>query len=458
MFGKDEVKKQLSENYPLLSILIAITLISLSIGPFQNGDTDWEFAAAKGILKWGMPYVNNFGNIINQPPLGFYIEGLFFKVAGTSVINGTFLVTVLGLGSTVIIYKIGKEVYGKSTGLFAAALFALSPWEFVLSRSFLIDAQCLFFSLFCLYTGILAIRKESVKLSLAAGVLFAAALLTKYFAIFMLIPLVLFFFYSRPKNAKLFFSQLTSFLLPALLFSLLWYQAVLGKNIFYMFQHSDFSGLNSIGVNLSYSFVGFFLWNYGLGAVFVITSVFSLLLLFTFRKELSRALRFDVICLATIVIILVVNMVLGVALNLQAPYYNAIKYDYQALPFFCLIAGSIAGKCFSLWETAKRQTKFSRKLLVSVVIIGVFLIATTMFVSFNSAHYLSTSNFLLFKVTADQAVGYSLFNYAPTSQNNVLMSLQFVGFAVLVSGFLWLSRNKLRGFFNALLKLLHQSH
>ncbi len=455
MFSKDDIKKLLSENYPLLSILVGITLISLSIGPFQNGDTDWEFAAAKGVLKWGMPYVNNFGNIINQPPLGFYIEGLFFKVAGTSVSNGTFLVTMLGLGSTVIIYKIGKALYDKSTGLFAAALFALSPWEIVLSRSFLIDAQCLFLSLFCLYAGIVAIRRGSVKLSLASGVLFAAALLTKYFAAFMLIPLLLFYIYSKPKNTKIFFSQITSFFLPALLFSLLWYQAVLGKNISYMFQHSDFSGLNFIGVKLSYSFVSVFLWNYGLGAVFVITSVFSLLLLFIFKKELLKAFRFDLICLATIIIILIVNMVLGVALNLQAPYYNAIKYDYQALPFFCLIAGSLVGKCLSLWEVSTLKTKGNRKLIMPTVLIGVFLLATTLFVSISSAHYLSTSNFLLFKVTADQAVGYSLFNYAPISQNSVLMILQYIGFAVLASGFLWLSRQKIYRILNALLQILH---
>ena len=452
MFGKVETKKLLSENYSLLSILIGITLISLSIGPFQNGDTDWEFAAARGVLKWGMPYVNNFGNIINQPPLGFYIEGLFFKGVGASVSNGTILVMLLGLGSTIVIYKIGKELYGKPTGLFAAALFALSPWELVLSRSFLIDAQCLLFSLLCLYVGILAIRRKSVKLSMISGVLFAVALLTKYFAAFMLIPLLLFYLYSKPKNAKLFLSQVSSFILPASLFSLLWYQAALGKNIFYMFHHSDFIGLNSSGVNLSYSFVGVFLWNYGLGAVFVITSVFSLLLLVTFKKELPKTFRFDLICLATILIILVVNMVLGVGLNLQAPYYNAIKYDYQALPFFCLIAGSLAGKCLSLLTLTKIKTKLSRKIVLPIAAVGISLLAATLWVSISSAHYLSTSGFLLFKVTMNQVVGYSLFNYAPTSQNSVLMSLQYVGFLVLLSGLVWFGRHKLHDLFNGLSK------
>ncbi len=450
MFVKDDVKKLLSENYPLLSILIGITFISLSIGPFQNGDTDWEFAAAKGVLKWGMPYVNSIGNIINQPPLGFYIEGLFFKGVGASVYNGTILVTLLGLGSTVIIYKIGKELYSKPTGLVAAALFALSPWELVLSRSFLIDAQCLFFSLLCLYAGVLAVRRGSVKLSLISGILFAAALLTKYFAAFMLIPLFLFLFYSKPKEVKLFLNQVTAFLLPALLSSLFWYQVILGKNLFYMFQHSDFSDLNYTGVKLSYSFVGVFLWNYGLGAFFVVATAFSLLLLVTFRKELPKTFRFDLICLATILPILILDMILGVGLNLKAPYNNAIKYDYLALPFFCLIAASIVSKSISRMSLVK--TKLNRKLIFTIVIVGILLLAATIFANMISAHQLSTSDYLLFRVTMDQAVGYSLFNHAPISQNSFLMNLQYLGFAVLLSGFLWLSRRKLQSVFNSLSK------
>lgn len=455
MFGKNEVKKLLSENYPLLSILFGITFISLSIGPFQNGDTDWEFAAAKGVLKWGIPYVNSIGNIINQPPLGFYIEGLFFKGVGTSVYNGTILVTLLGLGSTIIIYKIGKELYSKPTGLVAAALFALSPWELVLSRSFLIDVQCLFFSLLYLYVGILAIRRGSVKLSLVSGILFAAALLTKYFAAFMIIPLLLFFLYSKPKKIKLFLSQGTAFLLPAVLSSLLWYQVVLGKNLFYIFQHSDFSDLNYEGVKLSYSFVSVFLWNYGLGAFFVIATAFSLLLLVTFRKELPKNFRFDLICLITILPILIIDMILGAGLNLKAPYNNAIKYDYPALPFFCLIAASLVGKCISLLNSQKIKTKLYSKTALMVVLSSIFLLAAVMFSNINSALQLAKSNYLIFRVTMDQAIGYSLFNYATTSQTIQFTILQFAGLLFLLSGLLWSFRLRLHDFLSAVLKLAH---
>jgi 4-amino-4-deoxy-L-arabinose transferase-like glycosyltransferase len=451
MFGKDDAKKLLSENYPLLSILIGIMFISLSIGPFQNGDTDWEFAAAKGVLKWGMPYVNSVGNIINQPPLGFYIEGLFLKGFGASIYNGTILVTLLGLGSTVVIYKIGKELYGKPTGLVSAALFALSPWELVLSRSFLIDTQCLFIALLCLYIGILAIRKGSVRLSMVSGIFFAAALLTKYFAGFMLIPLLILYLYSKPKKIRLFLRQITAFSLPPLVFSLLWYQVALEKNLFYLFQHSDFSDLNYNGVKLSYSFVGVFLWNYGLGAFFVVATVFSLIMLVAFRKKLPKIFRYDLICLATILPILILNMILGAGLNLKAPYNNAIKYDYETLPFFCFIAASLVGKCLSLLSLTTFKAKINRKTILSVVSTGVFLIGATLFSSLNSAIQLSKSNYLIFKVTLDQAVGYSLFNYSLTNQDSRLIILQTAGFLVLLSGLLWSSRTVLQRLFNRLL-------
>jgi hypothetical protein len=105
---KSSIRNLLSDNYPLLSILIGIGLVSVSIGPFQNGDTQWEYEAASGVIRWGMPYVGSFGNMINQPPLGFYIEALFFKVFGLSFDVGVALVTLFGLGCIVLVYEIGK--------------------------------------------------------------------------------------------------------------------------------------------------------------------------------------------------------------------------------------------------------------------------------------------------------------------------------------------------------------
>lgn len=330
---KSNLKALIIEHYSLLSILIGTVLVSISIGPFHNIDTQLEYEAALGVIRWGMPYMINFGNMINQPPLGFYFEALFFTGFGLSFDKGVALITSFGLGCTFLVYEIGKMLYGKRTGLFAAALFALTPWQLTLSRSFLIDEQCLFFSLLFLFAGICAIRKDSFKLFMVSGILFAAAFLTKFFAVFTLIPLVLFYIYYRPKNLRRTFSWLGAFFLPALLFAFLWYQVISGEGLLSVFYHGDFNYFSSGGFVPSYFFVGNFLV-YGLGVLFLAAAVLSLLTSLFAKSFFSKIFAFDLICFVTIVTVVAVNTFLGTSLNLYSPYRNAIKYDYQSLPFF----------------------------------------------------------------------------------------------------------------------------
>ncbi len=43
----------LEKYYPLLAILIGVTLVSIAMGPFLTLDTDLEFSTAQGVLHWG---------------------------------------------------------------------------------------------------------------------------------------------------------------------------------------------------------------------------------------------------------------------------------------------------------------------------------------------------------------------------------------------------------------------
>jgi 4-amino-4-deoxy-L-arabinose transferase-like glycosyltransferase len=443
MFSRDAIKKLLSENYPILGVLIGIILVSLSIGPYQNGDTLWEYQAAIGVIKWGRPYLSGWGNnIINQPPVGFFIEAGFFKIFGLSINTGTTLVTLFGLGSTVLVYKIGKELYGKSTGLFAAALFALTPWEFVLSRSFLIDAQCLFLSLLTLFIGIIAIRKGSFKLFMVTGAIFAAAFLTKFFAVYILIPLLLFYVYYRPKNLKRTFSWFGAFFLPVLIFTFYWYQVTLKQGI--LFNQSDLVIRNSSVP--SFFFVFNFLVNYGLGWFFIGAAILSLVVCLMYRK-FHKLLAFDLICLATILFVVSVNTFLGAVLNLNAPYLNAIKYDYQSLPFFSLLAASLVGKGISLFNSLKSKGKLNKLFFFFVALGGLGLVAAAIFSNIYYTHQFSTLSYLIFRVEPGKNVGYSLTNTNPTG-NSPLIDIQYFGFAIVLSGLVWASRHKLYDYFN----------
>ncbi len=447
MLGKNNVRRLISENYPFISILVGTILVSLSVGPYQNLDSQVEFEAASGVIQWGFPFVKVAGNFINEPPLGFYSEALFFKAFGSSIALGVILVTLFGIGSTILVYKIGKEVYGKPTGLFTAALFGLTPWQLVLSRSFLIDAECLLLSLFCFYFAILAIRKNSVKLSAVSGAFFTGAFLTKFYAAFMLIPLLILWVYYRPKNQRRMIAQFIAFSVLPLIFVLFWYQVVVGKFLPSIFNHSDFSDLNPSDVNPTYSFVVTFLVRYGLGYVFVGATIFSFVFSFLFRRYFTKTLIFDLTALVTIVVVLGVNTILGAGLNLKVPYNSAIKYDYQTLPFFCLIVSSLVGKSFSLLSIVKSRISQNGKMLFSVGVIGIVMIVLVVLVSFSYAHQLSLTGFLIFRMKMNENVGYSLFNYSLLSPNSFQFNLQYFGFTFVLLGIVWAGRNKLYDLF-----------
>jgi len=439
----------LSENYPLFGILIGAVLVSASIGPFHNPDTQMEFDAASGVINWGLPFIT-YGDMINQPPVGFYTEALFLKIFGLSYNTGVALITLIGLGCTVLVYVIGKTLYGKPTAILAAALFALTPWHLALSRSFLIDVQCLFFSLLFLLVGIYAIRKDSFKLFMVSGTLFAIALLTKFYAVFTLIPLTLFYFYYRQSKLRRI-RAVAAYFLPALLLVLLWYQILSGRGLIATGGIDDFKHPIPVGTVPSFFFIVNFLLA-GIGALFLVAAALSLIVSFAHRRLFAKFLPFDIICLVTIVAVGSINTFLAIGMNLNAPYINPIKYDYQFLPFFSLLAASLVSKCFLLFSSVKSKEKLG-KLLFSVALVGLVLLAAALFLNMNFVHEYSTWDHWLFKVEMDRHIGYSFINSTPlVDENSPLLSVQYLGFAFVLSGVVWASRRKVGGFLCALFK------
>jgi 4-amino-4-deoxy-L-arabinose transferase-like glycosyltransferase len=441
-FDKIGLKKILSENYPFVSILVGYMLVALSLGPYHNGDTAWEYDAVMGVMKYGLPYANGL-YLMDQPPLGFYIQAAFFKGFGLSINNGTFLVTLFGLGCVALVYAIGKAVYNKTTGFFAAALFAFSPWHLLLSRTFLIDVPCLFFSLLSLFVGIIAIRKNSFKLFIASGLIFTAAFNTKLYAVYILIPLLAFLFYYGPKNVKHTVSWLVAFSLPVILISYLWYQTIAGIGLSSIFFHPDFLVHETSSIVPSYFFAGNFIVSYGLGWFFIDAAILSLIICFAQRRLFQKFITFDSLCLAVIVCVLSVNTFLGAGLDLKSPYLNSIKYDYQSLPFLSFLAASLITKSISLFNIDKAKKKLIKIAYFFIASAGFILVAATISYSMSYVHLFTTWNYFLFRVEPNLNLGYSLFNVAPIGVNSVLMNAQCLGYAFLLSGLLWISRSKI---------------
>lgn len=448
----------LSDNYPLLGVLIGFAVASLCVGPFYNGDTSLEFDAASGVLNYGLPLMDHYGfplasgaYLMDQPPLGFYIQALFFKAFGMSISNGTFLVTMFGLGCAALVYGIGTVAYNKITGFFAALLFAFSPWHLFMSRSFLIDTPCLFFSLLSLFLGLIAVLKASLKLFIASGIVLAAALSTKLYAVFMLIPLLAFFFHYQPRNLKRAVTWLAAFSIPIIVAVFLWYQIITGVGLSSIFLHNDFTIKNPTTAAPTPFFATNFLVSYGLGWFFIDALILSVFVGLWLRGTFREVLFLDATCLATIVCILGVNIFLGAALALKVPFHNAIKFDYQALPFFSFLAASLISKCLFLFKLSSLKSKVRKVLLAAVASLGLVLVMSALLYNMDKAHWFSTWDYLLFKVDVNINEGYYLLNPNPIGESS-LLSVQYLGFAIGLSGVVWISRHKL----NLLLKKLRK--
>ncbi len=427
------VKGLLRANLSLLAILTSFIIISVATGQFSNYDTQLEYTATTSIIKSGLPYVET-GYLINQPPLGFYIGALFLKCFGESYSAAANLVTLFGTTCIILVYKIGKLLYGKSTGLLAAALFALTPWHIVLSRSFLIDVQCLFFSLLYLLAGLLAIKKKSPKLFLLSGVIFGIAFLTKAFAVFMLIPLMLFYFYFGKINLKRVYLWIC-FFVPVIVFIFLWYQIISSQGFFAVFSHDDFNFTISRVVPSMFFVINYVLGT--LGAFFLVAGVVSLLVSFLRRKNLGDIFVFDLICLATIVFVAGVNMFLALGLNLVCPYTNPIKYDYQSLPLICLLVASLVNKFYSFRHSVTSTGSKGDNLVSFIVIFGFVLIVLSLIQQILILNCYSLKDVIYFDM--DNVICYSFDNLAVNGQLSFV--LQWIGFIIFCLGILWIFKN-----------------
>jgi 4-amino-4-deoxy-L-arabinose transferase-like glycosyltransferase len=440
-----QIRIAFQEHYSLIGILLGSALFSFSLGPYSSWDSQLEFSAAKGVVEWGFPYVT-YGHLINQQPLGFYVGAVFLKIFGVSYEIAVSVTMLFALGSVFLTYKIGKMLYGKRTGLFAAALFALTPWHVIMSRVYLIDVQCLFLSLLFLLTGIYAMRKSSSKLFLVTGLIFGLALLTKVFAVFMLIPLALIYACSKPKGVRRTFEAILLFVLPAFLIQYLWYEHISALGLLSVFTHEDFSAFLPEGFGPSPFFQLNFL-SEALGIFFILGFSVSIAISFLQRKHLSKILALDLSLFAAVAAVFGLCFYLVFGMNLQVPYVNSVKYTYLTLPLFCLLAASAVKKCSVV---TKNRGAFGKRQEVAVYLaaIGPYLFLVSMVFNFISLTTMLKYSWLSFNVPG--GLSYSFDRLAPVFGSSTLWSFQLLGFLLINLGLLWSNRSKLQTLFSVL--------
>jgi hypothetical protein len=133
---------------------------------------------------------------------------------------------------------------------------------------------------------------------------------------------------------------------------------------------------------------------------------------------------------------------LGAVLALKVPFHNAIKFDYQALPFFSFSAASLVSKCLFLFKLSNFRSKVRKVFLVAVGLMGLVLVMSALLYNMDKTHWFSTWNYLIFKADVNINEGYYILNPNPIGENG-LLPVEYLGFAIALSTVVWISRHKL---------------
>jgi 4-amino-4-deoxy-L-arabinose transferase-like glycosyltransferase len=427
-YNGDPLKKKLralaATHWQLALVLFGAFSVATSTGVYTNWDAQLEFEAASNVVTHGFPLVTT-GLMINQPPLGFYMDAPIFHLTGLNYINGVGIATAFGLGCTILLYVLGALLYGKNTGLIAAALFSVVPWHVYLSRVFLIDNQYLFFSLLTLIVGVVAVRRDSDRLLLASGVFFAAAFLTKLFAVFILIPLaMLVLFHRRGNKFQLTPKKVILFFAPTIISQALWYGAIANQNFFAVYLSSDFTHPELVA-DPALTFLPIVLVK-SIGWFLLLAAVLALALPLFFRKVFAGRTWLDAACVATIVSVAAANLLLVFGFHLKVPYISVIKYNYAALPFYCLLAASLADKGARLLTDVKGRSRREPAKSV-VVVVGLVLLVAALVESV--VFLVEWEGFVSFGV--DSVIYYGFEVYSPVT--DYFAELHYLGLAVILA-------------------------
>lgn len=83
--------------------------------------------------------------IFRAHPMVFqYLMALVFEVFGFHDIIGRSMVAVIGILTLLLVYRAGSDLYGRWTGLIAAAIMAVMPYHVIVTRQVLLDGPLTF--------------------------------------------------------------------------------------------------------------------------------------------------------------------------------------------------------------------------------------------------------------------------------------------------------------------------
>ena len=161
----------------LLGAYLRLWQISHLFNVVHDYDEGAHSLGARFISEGLIPY-QDFTLV--HPPLYDLLLAGFYKVFGYSFLDGRYISIALSLACIVLIYLVGKKMYHPTAGIFAAALFAVSPDMVYLGRRVVIEPLGIFLILLAIYFAVDFIQNGKRNKAFLCGLFLGLALAAKY--------------------------------------------------------------------------------------------------------------------------------------------------------------------------------------------------------------------------------------------------------------------------------------
>lgn len=181
--------------FALFAIYAALRLFWASVLPLLGAEAYyWEWSKN---LAWGY---------FDHPPMIAGLLAASTGIGGDSVFTVRLVPAVLSLLTTIVVYRLGKEMFGTLTAVIACAVLQFIPFFAGASALATPDAPLLFFwvlTVYCLYR---ATQNGDSRWWFAAGIALGLDLMSKYHAI-LLVPATFLYLLSSPQLRLWFFRK-----------------------------------------------------------------------------------------------------------------------------------------------------------------------------------------------------------------------------------------------------------
>lgn len=181
----------------LILLLSPLFFYKLGQSSLVSWDEAWYADISRHVLKTGDLFhlVFNGHPFVDQPPGGFWIEAISFKLFGISELSARLPSALLGVLSLMVIYLLGKKLFNRWVGLSSALALCSSFWFLNRARSGNLDSllTCLF--LLTLYLALLASQKRKFFLPFCLSL--AYLFLIKSLLALAIIPALIIVFWQK---------------------------------------------------------------------------------------------------------------------------------------------------------------------------------------------------------------------------------------------------------------------